>query len=419
MSDKQNKKIKYQLDSSAAFYPYFAGKKSQSMFCICATMKQDVDKELMRVAVNDAAARFPLYKTRLKKGFWAYYLEENDAPIKVFDIDGRVLVPIDARVTNGYRFRLSVGGRRVLLEMFHALTDANGAIKFLSAILRRYAELKGVQFDGDCVVSRFDERVPDGELEDSFKKHYKHIPFSALNLKGMAGSAPHRTQGTLLNGAYELAGATCAAADVVKNAKAMGVSVTGYLTGAAAYAIAKSASVKRPIVIMVPVNLRKIFPSVTASNFVTFVRIIVRKEECKTFEDCVRICSAQLVEKAKKEEMEAFVSTTVRAQKSMIFRCVPLFLKWLLIRLGRLCMKSRQTLIFSNVGNIELPDGLDVEGLSLYINVSKNNVQNLGAITYGGVCRLVFTSAIKERALPEAMFDALNGQGIETAKTDV
>ena len=137
MNKKNKKPNKYALDSSATFYPYFTTRKTQSMFCVGAVLNDAVDKHILENAVNDAICRFPLYKTRLRKGYGAYYLEENGARVNVFDWDSRVLVPINTKQTNGYQFRLSCGGKRVKLEIFHALTDANGAVKFLSAILRR------------------------------------------------------------------------------------------------------------------------------------------------------------------------------------------------------------------------------------------------------------------------------------------
>ena len=170
---------------------------------------------------------------------------------------------------------------------------------------------------------------------------------------------------------------------------------------------------------MVPVNLRKLFPTETLSNFVTFVRLIVKRSEVKTFDDCVRLCAAQLAEKASKDKMQAFISTTVRAQKNIIFRMIPLGLKWIFIRLGRLFLKSRQTIIISNLGNIELPDEMGVEQITMNLNVSKNNVQNLGIVSYEGSCRLTFTSAIEQLDMPSAVFDTLEENNIKITKNAV
>lgn len=421
MKNKQNKtkQKKYALDSSAVFYPYFTTRKTQSMYCVGVKLNDNVDKDILRRALNDTLNRFPLYKTKLKRGYGAYLLQENSAPAEVFDIDGKVLRPINTRVTNGYQFRLACAGDKIALEMFHALTDANGAIKFLTAIVRRYRELQGVRFDEDCPVFAWDSQPRDEELEDGFKKYYKSIPLSQLNLKGMTGKAPHRISGTLLEDGYKLEFGTADTSEVIRRAKEKGVSLTAYIAGAVAYSMLKSGNVKRPVTVMIPVNLRSLFPSETLSNFVTFVRLIVRSGEGATLDECVKSCSKQLTEKAGKQKMQAFISTTVRAQRNIIFRAVPLWLKWIFIRLGRLFLKSRQTIIISNLGNISIPPEMGVDAVMMNLNVSKNNVQNLGVVSFKGVCRLTFTSAIKELTMPSAVFDTLEEEGIQITKNDL
>ncbi|MDE7372557.1 MAG: hypothetical protein K2N18_00680 [Clostridia bacterium] len=418
MSGNKKSKRNFALDSSAAFYPYFTTKKTQSMYRVGATLKDEIDKDILKRAVNDAINRFPLYKTKLAKGYGAYYLKSNDKPVEVFGADGKILKPINPKLTNGYQFRLACAGNKVTLEIFHALTDANGAIKFLAAIIRRYREICGVEFGEECEILAWDGTPSEGEFEDAFKKYYKRIPLSELNLKGMAGEAPHRIKGTLLKD-YILDERVYDTDDLIKNAKAMDVSLTPYIAGVVAYSILKSSDVKKPIAIMIPVNLRKLFPSETLSNFITFVRLIVKKGECETLEDCVKTCASQLAEKASKDKMQAFISTTVRAQRNIIFRAVPLCVKWILIRLGRLFMKSRQTIIISNVGNFAFPEQMGIDGIYLNLNVSKNNVQNLALASCGGGCKLSFTSAIAELDMPKAVFDTLEEQGVKITENPV
>lgn len=415
MSGKTKLK-KYALDSSARFYPFLTTRKSQSLFCVGVALNESVDKEILRRAVNDVIARFPLYKTRLAKGYNKYYLKENVKEVNVFDIDGRILKPIDTRLTNGYQFRLACKDNVVSLEMFHALTDANGAMAFLFAIVRRYRELQGVEFDAHCEVFAYDSQPAEGECEDAFKKYYKRISLGELNLKGMAGGVPHRIKGTLAKSGYFLEHGVFDTDVMLKNAKEAGVSLTAYVAGAVAYSLLQEA--KKPIVIMIPVNLRKMFPSNTLANFITFVRLIIKKGECATFEDCVKSCADQLAEKASKEKMQAFISTMVRAQRNLLFRAIPLPLMWIFMRLGRLFLKSRQTIIISNLGRYELPEELGIDDILVNLNVSKNNVQNLGIASFKGKVSLTFTSAIEQPDMPKKTFAILEEQGNINTRTD-
>ena len=78
------------------------------------------------------------------------------------------------------------------------------------------------------------------------------------------------------------------AAAVVGKAKQMGATFTALVCGALAYTVEKVSGGKRPIVIMVPVNLRTLFPSRTLRNFVNFVRLTFKPGENTSVADYVR-----------------------------------------------------------------------------------------------------------------------------------
>ena len=237
-----------------------------------------------------------------------------------------------------------------------------------------------------------------------------------MNLKALAGKVPHRIGGTLSQAGYQSSEAVAEASDIVAKAKEIGVTFTAYLTGALAYTIERTYANKKPIAIMVPVNLRSLYPSRTMRNFVTFVRIIFLPSSCKSVEDCAKEAYRQLKIETAKDKLDAFISTTVRAQKNWLLKTLPLFVKTALIRFGKLFMRSRQTMIFSNLGNIVSPEAMGVDRYILNMNVSKNNVQNLGAITTNGKTNLGFTRYIEENDLPEAFFDVLEQKGIKLTR---
>ena len=237
-----------------------------------------------------------------------------------------------------------------------------------------------------------------------------------MNLKALAGKVPHRIKGTLSKDGYEVSEGVVEAKDVLKRAKEIGVSFTAYVAGVLAYSIEKTCANKVPIAVMIPVNLRALYPSRTMRNFVTFVRIIFLPSSCKSVEDCAKEAYRQLKIETAKDKLDAFISTTVRAQKNWLLKTLPLFVKTALIRFGKLFMRSRQTMIFSNLGNIVSPEAMGVDRYILNMNVSKNNVQNLGAITTNGKTNLGFTRYIEENDLPEAFFDVLEQKGIKLTR---
>ena len=385
-------------------------KKAQSLFRISALMKDDVDRDKLQIALNEVLPRFEAYSVRLKKGYAWHFFEHNDAPCKVFD-EGALLTPIDPDETNGYWFRVSAAQNRIILEIFHALADGNGALAFLKSIVKRYREVCGFDVDDEGVIDWQSEPVSE-EIEDGFEKNYKPISLGQMNLKALAGKVPHRIKGTLSKDGYEVSEGVVESKDVLKRAKEIGVSFTAYVAGVLAFSIEKTCANKVPIAVMIPVNLRALYPSKTMRNFVTFVRIILAPSEFKSIEACAKETQRQLKIQTSKDKLDAFISTTVKAQKNWILKIVPLFLKTAILRLGRVFMRSRQTIIFSNLGNVVSPESMGVDRYALNMNVSKNNTQNLGAITTNGKTTLAFTRAIKEKTLPDEFFAELEKEGI-------
>lgn len=402
--------MRFEIDHSAKFYPIMSTKKAQSLFRIYAIMNETVDKDKLQIALNDVLPRFEAYKVRLKKGYAWHFFEYNDAPCKVFT-EETLLKPINPDDTNGYWFRVSALGNKIVLEIFHALADGNGALAFLKSIVKRYRELLGVEVDDEGTID-WQSQPHQEETEDSFEKNYKPISFGQMNLKALAGKVPHRIKGTLSKDGYEVSEGVADSADILKKAKEIGVSFTAYIAGVLAFSIEKTCKNKVPIAVMIPVNLRALYPSKTMRNFVTFVRVIFAPSSFESVEACAIEAQRQIKVLTAKDKLDAFISTTVKAQRNWILKVVPLFLKTAILRLGRLFMRSRQTIIFSNLGNVVSPQSMGVERYVLNMNVSKNNTQNLGAITTNGKTTLAFTRAIKETSLPREFFAELEKHGI-------
>lgn len=402
--------MRFEIDHSAKFYPIMSTKKAQSLFRIYAIMNETVDKDKLQIALNDVLPRFEAYKVRLKKGYAWHFFEYNDAPCKVF-VEETLLKPINPDETNGYWFRVSALGNKIVLEIFHALADGNGALAFLKSIVKRYREVLGVEVDDEGTID-WQSQPHQEETEDSFEKNYKPISLGQMNLKALAGKVPHRIKGTLSKDGYEVSEGVADSADILKKAKEIGVSFTAYIAGVLAFSIEKTCKNKVPIAVMIPVNLRALYPSKTMRNFVTFVRVIFAPSSFESVEACAIEAQRQIKVLTAKDKLDAFISTTVKAQRNWILKVVPLFLKTAILRLGRLFMRSRQTIIFSNLGNVVSPQSMGVERYVLNMNVSKNNTQNLGAITTNGKTTLAFTRAIKETSLPREFFAELEKHGI-------
>ena len=251
------------------------------------------------------------------------------------------------------------------------------------------------------------------EAEDAFYRYHRRVRLGDVQLKELMGTRPAFIDGTPLKDGYAVSFGGVRVDDVRAAAKSMGASVTAFMCGAIARAVHNTQSrPSRDVVLMVPVNLRDMFPSRTLRNFVNFVRLVFRHGECTTLADFVSSAAKQLKEKATPDEMAKFMSTTVSTERSLPLRLAPLGLKILAARIVRFFIKSRQTLIFSNLGRVSLPEGTGVRRIVFNLNVSKTSRVNIGALSLGDEMTVAFTRSVRERTLEDELFAVLEGAGV-------
>lgn len=406
---KKKGAIRLEYDHASRFYPIYSSKKYQSNFVIGVRLHEEVNAEVLEKAVNDCVVRFPAFKVKQKRGYAWHYLVENDAQIKVFPLEKAVPCPIDTKETNGYLFKLTCGENRIELIIFHGLCDGNGAIEFLKTILLAYKRLQGVSVVSAEGILDHEDDFDAMELEDSFVSHYEPIKLGEIDFKKLLGGTPHRIKGELIKGGFETDRLVLESAEIARRAKDIGVSFTAYITGVIAYALDKSEKAQKNnnYVIMVPVNLRNLFESISLRNFVTFIRVIVKPHSFETIEEYAVEASKQIAEEASKEKMARFISTSVKAQKSFLMRITPLFLKQFFLKLARLFTSSRQTIIFSNLGRIKVPDEFGVDYFYFNLNASKSNTQNLSSVTTDSKAVFTLTRAIKEKDFSNCLFSLI------------
>ena len=392
---KRTKPKRYRLDVSSQFYPIIATRKSQSLFGMTARMDAPVDRAALAAAVNEALKRFPTFAVRLRKGYAWYYFEENTAEYPVGEAGGRPLRPISGKERAGYLFRMDCKDNLIAFEVFHALSDGLGALEFFKAVLYLYAVRCGRSPEGTAGIIDLAAAPSEEEAEDAFYRYHRRVRLGDVQLKELMGTRPALIEGTLSEDGYAVSYGGVSVDGVRAAAKSMGASVTAFMCGAIARAVHNTQSrPSRDIVLMVPVNLREMFPSRT------------------TLADFVSSAAKQLKEKATPDEMAKFMSTTVSTERSLPLRLAPLWLKILAARIVRFFIKSRQTLIFSNLGRVSLPEGTGVRRIVFNLNVSKTSRVNIGALSLGDEMTVAFTRSVRERTLEDEVFAVLAEAGV-------
>lgn len=308
-------------------------------------------------------------------------------------------------------------GKKINLEVFHALTDGTGALILLKRILAQYLTLcYPGQVSGEDPEFEWKACVPAMEEDSYLKLRDPSVPF-----RHGAGKKAYQIQGTrYLNARLDVTQGKCSASQVAALAKGMGVTVTAYLTGLLIHSIytanGKFSKKPKPIVVSVPVNLRSLFPSQTLRNFFHFITVQVDYSQKEyTLKETVEQVATQLKEQADPSKLTAPLAFHVNAQYHLAVRFVPLFLKNWVLHLIYHLGEENYTSTLSNLGRMSLPEDEKpyVEHFEVLNNVTKRQCFKVGVCTLGDRMVVSFISGMEEKEIERWFFRHLSEQGIE------
>ncbi len=409
--------LRLEIENTAKFYPIVATKRQQNLFRFGARLKDTVQKDKLKVAVNETIARFPALKVTIKKGWSWHYLVSNPNEVLIFDGEDKNLSPIDPKVTNGYWFRVSARDNDVYIDMFHGITDGQVCVSFFKAFLVRYCELIGQTFADKSMLVDITEEPTQGEIEDSFLPIYEKNKDKKIDLKTLKGKAPFTLHGKLQR-EVDTWTASTDFLSIARETKRLGVTLTAYFVGMMAFTLDKMRkesirrSKKKPISVLVPINLRAMFGSKTTRNFISFCRLNFGTD-LVSLDDFVLTAGRQLADRTSKDSIENIVVTTIKSQSLFFMKYTPLIIKGMFIRLGRKIVGSRQTTQFSNLGKIELPEEFQFEKIYFDLCVTDINPQCVGVMSVGDKMLVTFTKLACSNQFRDELQKNLSDNGIE------
>ena len=407
------------LDNAAKIFPASRSRIWSNMFRVSSTLNEEIDREVLKVALDVTVRRFPSVAVAIKEGFFWYYLEEIASPPEILDEKPYPLARMRMRDLRKCAFRVLVYKNRLAVEFFHSLTDGNGGLIFVKTLTAEYLYQKyGVRVPvGDGILDRLEEPTA-AELEDSFLKYAGKYPASRKDTDAYRISGKREADGFRTNTAFVID------PDYVKSeAKLRGVTVTVYMTAILIEA-AKRVQEKRvgnpsrykPIKICVPVNLRKMFPSETMRNFVMYVTpgIDPRLGEYG-FDELCEIVAAQMKQQMTERNMSAIIRTNVDSERSVILRIVPLFIKNIVMKMIFNAVGEKKTCFsFSNLGLVKVPEEYSayVKRMDFVLGSQAAAPYNVSAMTYGGKMYLNVTRNASEPVLEREIYEVLRERGV-------
>lgn len=390
----------YKLDNAGQLFPMVSSVNNTNSFRLACVLKEDVDNEILKQALILTLERFPTFKVKLKKGYFWYYLERNDATPLIREESPYYCQSNDYHLQNNFPFNLSCYQKRISIEISHALSDGTGAMEFFKAIIFNYLSLKGykIKNKGEVLTNEVESLLD--ESEDSFDYNYNPKIKRAKN-EGKA----YQIKGThYYNSWTGVIHAVCDLYSLKAASKKYNASITEYLSAIFLHSIyqnySKHTKGKNPIRLFIPVNARKYFDSKTLRNFALFIRTNTLLEGKVSFESILTHVKETFKEELSKEKMLSRLKTNIKLEKNPIVRIVPLHLKQFIIKLAyKKLGGNANTMSFSNLGIVKFPQETEkyVDKIEFAMGASKACPINCTAVSYNDKTVITFTSCIIER----------------------
>ena len=407
------------LDNAAKIYPAAKRRNWNNFFRLSATLTEPIDVPVLRAALDVTVRRFPSMAVRLRRGVFWYYLEEIPQPPPIQEEKSCPLAHAPFQEVRRCAFRVLVYRDRIAVEFFHALTDGTGGLIFLKTLVAEYLTQKyGVSIPAEYgVLGRLEEPDPE-ELEDSFLRYAGDVKASRKE------STAYHLSGTPERDGYKnLITMMLSAEEVRACAKSRGLSVTELLCAAMMQAILDLQAEKvrdprrrKPVKVLVPVNLRGLFPSRTLRNFASYItpELDPRMGECSFKELCDEVHHRMGLENNRRT-MRAKFAANVASERSPVLRVMPLFIKNIAMKAVFDAVGERKScLCLSNLGNVQLPAAMApyVTRMDFIIGVQAAAPHNCGVVTWNGTLYINCIRSIREPELEMHFYRVLRDLGL-------
>lgn len=395
------------LDNIALAFPVAAGKKDSRVFRIYCELKEPVEPLLLQNALESVRRHYPMFQSVLKRGNFWFYFEKKDIKPFIRKDWKKPCSPIYKKDQETLLYELSYSANRINFEVFHALTDGTGAIRFLSEIVSAYLDRKySLQAPSPKPVSEA------AQEEDSFSRNYsaKNWP-KQIRKSGLA----YQIKGKRLRQAdMEITECTVSVRTLLEKARERGVSITVYMTAVLLRAIAGGMTEKqkkRPVVIMIPVNLRNYYRSQSMGNFFGWMEIEYCFRKDGSFEDVIAHVKQRFKEELDKDQVALRMNRLVNIEKNPVLRFIPLGLKNFLLKIGIWAGSRNVTAVLSNLSAVKMPEIYEPYIDRFGVITSTDKIQ-ICACSYYDNFYFSITSKFADTGIQDRMLEFLRQEGI-------
>ena len=385
------------LDNAAKLFSAASSPKDTRVFRFYCELKEEVEENVLQEALDQTIEKYPVFLSVMRKGLFWHYLEKSELRPIVRKEYKEPCSSLYVRDKKTLLFEVTYYKKRINFEVFHALTDGTGAMHFLQELVQNYLILAHPESNLPRIENA--EEITHGDKEeDSFSQYYssdipkdKEKKKAAVKLKGekLVHSDMHVTEVAL------------SVKDIHQRARSYGVSITILLTAMMLCSIREEVpknQQKRPVALMIPVNLRNYFPSQSMTNFFGWIEVGYTFSDTTTFEEVLANVKRQFEQELAKEKIAMHMSGYVRIEKNPLVRVVPLEIKKYFLMVGANLGSRSITAVYSNIGIIRFPEEYKEYIQHFGIFASTNSLQ-MCSCSYGDEMVLGFTSKIPDDSI--------------------
>ena len=323
----KNEKIWFELDAFAKTYSSIISEGRTTCFRLSALFTENIDIKILKEVSNFLEKKYPFYNSELKKGIFWNYLQQKKTH---FMIRKEVTYPCtDIRKDNP--LRIIYFNNKISIEIAHFLTDGKGALLFFQDLIEKYLEEKyfcektNFQKIEEILESSSEtEKIKKNEYVDLYEKYLKKVS-KETTIK----SAFHLPIKILEKGQYHVTTGEISINDLKAESKKYGTTIGKYLL--AVYfkiLLDRYSQAKNPIVIGVPVDLRKIFEETTYRNF--FINITPSVDAslgAYSLSEIIMYLNNYFALKITKKEFYKSIYKAMNPIGNMIIKSVPYLIK--------------------------------------------------------------------------------------------
>ena len=420
MARKSKKILRWvRLDNAAKIYPAARRRNWSNLFRQSVTLCEDVDVDVLRSALDVTVKRFPSIAARLRKGLFWYYLQQVEETPEITEEKSYPLCFMDREEIRRCAMRVIVHRERIAVEFFHSLTDGTGALIFLKTLTAEYLEQKyKITVPCECGILDRKEEPKAEELEDSFPKYAGSVLASRKDTNAWHMKGEPQPGGFLNLVCFHLP-----VADALAAAHRYNTTLTVFMSAVMMKALENLQNEKNPtrkkqklIKLLIPINLRRIFPSNTLRNFAmyTIPELDPRLGEY-SFEEICKIIEHKMGTEVTAKHMSKVIATNVGDEKNPFVRLIPLPLKNLVMKaVFDTVGEKKSCLTLSNLGNVKLPEIMKkyVRRMDFILGVQAAAPYNCGMLSYGDTVYINFIRNTREAELERHFWGVLEEMGI-------